>query len=736
MATSVEKRYFTFVKGLNTEAGPLTFPDSSWKDGDNLIPHIDGSVCKRAAIDAEAGYALSSSFGTSVAPTTETIGSFTLNEWTNVGGDGNVNFSVVQLGADVLFYNNVASAQSGSYVGKITLSNAANNTSIIGTSPISCFSCNGRLLIVSADTDPLILSYNAGSINSATVAIQIRDLYGLNDGLAVNTNPATLANDHYYNLQNQGWGSSQANAWASTYSTWPSNAQVWHAGKDSSGVFSPSTLSNIDFGTTPAAKGRFVLSLFNRDRTAVSGLGGLTAEVESYRPSTVSFWAGRAWYAGIKSSSIGQWVLYSQVTTSTDNYGKCFQSADPTAEDISDLIASDGGVIPIQEAGSIVRLLPYNNSMLVFADNGVWQVRTGIDDVFAATSYSVVKISNIGCVAPKSIVEVEQGVLYWGVSGIFVIKKNDQGQYVVDSITHNTIQTLYAAIYDSNKPFATGTFLQKDKIVYWLYSTDVRSAADHRYKYNRILCLDTRLGSWYTLTISQLTGNTPYVFDLIVTRSRRTTTIANTVVDSSSNDIYVSSDPLGVTVNTDTYSQPQIKFATLWPASNGSFDYTMSEYNVTSNAPVKWKDWYSKDGVGKSYSCYLLTGYDFGSTSTGASKDIQTVYITTFMRRTETGTDSSGIPLNGSSCLMSARWDWADSDVGGKWGNPQQIYRHKVYKLFAPSSTTYDDGYPVKTCKARVRGIGKALQLYFVGDDNKDMQLLGWQTPFLGTTGT
>jgi hypothetical protein len=519
MTTAVEKRYFTFVKGLNTEAGYLTFPENSWKGGDNMVPFIDGSIKRRTALDAEVGYQLSSATAStySANASQETFGAFTLSEWNNVGGDGNVNFTVVQAGAQLLFYNNISSGQSTSYVGQLRLTNALGNTNAAGTSPISVFSANGKLLVVSADTEPLLLTYTAGTIVSSVITISIRDLNGVNDGLAVDTRPSILSTLHQYNLLNQGWTNlARINTYQASSGDYPSNAQVWHAGKDSGGAFSPSVLNNIEFGTSPAAKGRYVIPAFNRDRNTASGLSDIAIETETYRPSTVSFWAGRAWYSGVKSSSIGNWVFYSQVATTDTNYGKCYQDADPTAEDISDLVASDGGIIPIQECGTIVKLIPYSNSMLVVADNGVWHIKTGVDDVFSATSYSVIRISNIGCLAPRSVVETEQGILYWGVNGIFVIKRTETGAYTVESITANTIQTLYNDIEDGNKPHTAGVYYQRDKIVYWLYSDTPHTGLEHRYKFDKLLCLDIRLGSFYTQSINSLATASPYVFDMVV----------------------------------------------------------------------------------------------------------------------------------------------------------------------------------------------------------------------------
>ena len=52
--------------------------------------------------------------------------------------------------------------------------------------------------------------------------------------------------------------------------------------------------------------------------------------------------------------------------------------------------------------------------------------------------------------------------------------------------------------------------------------------------------------------------------------------------------------------------------------------------------------------------------------------------------------------------------------------------------MFIPSTTSFDDGYPVVTAKSKLRGRGRALQLKFTANPDKDMVLLGWSIPVYG----
>ena len=738
MSVKGEKRYFTYVKGLNTEAGALTFPENSWSDGSNIIPQIDGSVKRRLAVDAEDGYVLSSAFSTplTMLAAEEELNAFVLDEWTSAGGNGSVNITVMQAGSKLLFFNNVSSSQTSEFISSLTLTTVSGSTSVVGTSPVSCYSAHGKLLVVSKDTEPLLLTYEDGVITSETITLKIRDLYGVDDGLSVNEKPTTLSNEHRYNLYNQGWDATKVAAYFSSTSTYPSNAQVWTAGKDASDNFSATQLDKIDFGTSPAARGRYVLDLFDRNRTTVSSITGLTTEAEAFRPTAVSFWAGRAWYAGVRSSNISNWVLYSQVSDTSFNFGKCYQDADPTSEQVSDLVATDGGVIPIQEAGTIVRLFPHHNSLMVLADNGVWVVKGGVDSVFSASSYSVERISSVGCIAPRSVVETEQGIIYWGVNGIYLVKQTEVGGLAVDNLTSTTIQTLYNNILESNKPFCSGKYFQKDKIVYWLYNKDVENDAGiNRFKFKDVLCLDTRLGAFYTEAIGELSTLSPYVFDILPTKTKSVSTTTFNVQDDSSNQVIdSSSNNVQSSLSTEAYAQSVLKFGVVWPTAPYS-EVTLGEFSTASSSPVKFQDWYSKDSVGVGFSSYLLTGYDLGPQGFGATRNMGAVYVTTFMKRTETGVDDDGQAINPSSCMLSARWDWADSSVAGRWSTPYQIYKHKRVFL-SNTSTTYDDGTPIIVTKSKVRGRGKAVQFYFLADEDMDMQLVGWQVPYVGNNVT
>ena len=96
----------------------------------------------------------------------------------------------------------------------------------------------------------------------------------------------------------------------------------------------------------------------------------------------------------------------SSVSVDSSGLGDCHQKNDPTSEDFPDLLDDDGGLVRIPEAYGIRKLHSFNNSVFVFAENGVWQIK-GVDDVFRATGFAVNKISSIGLFNKHSFVSAD-----------------------------------------------------------------------------------------------------------------------------------------------------------------------------------------------------------------------------------------------------------------------------------------------------------------------------------------
>lgn len=752
---------FTFVGGLHTEGGFLLTPKDSWIEGTNVIPQTDGSFARRKALDFETLGTLH----TTTTPSVDTA--FMMDKWKTVGGNGSLEFFVVQNGATVHFFEALGDATSSrkkSFTINLNSYSVYGNTDTIANFPIEITNCYGNLIITSQCISPLLVSYNSTSDTIAVKALtlQIRDFTGLyRDSTSITTEntqagwgalyPAVL-----YNLCNQGWSSSQIAAYqAANSSKLPADTKNWINGKNASDDFDAALLNKQDFGTSPAPRGRFILDAFYQARGAkvtaagyslsdnttttagyqdnrnVTGapVGATSTSIyinfNRYRPRTCAFFAGRAWYAGVNEGVQSSWVMFSAVATDTSKLEECYQSNDPTAEVISDVEDDDGGVIPIPDAGQIYALRSSGNALLVFASNGVWAIAGG-DQGFKATSYIVNQITSIGVISAQNIVPVEDTYLYWALNGIYAIKVDSLGEGTAQNISDAKIKSMYATIPVPNKIVAQGSYDETSKVVYWLYNTD---SLDEAYKYhkNAALCFDVRLQSWYTFSFS--TG------PLLVAANVSSESIGT----ATTYDVYVGTDDVNAGAD-DVVADivglsgglPVLKYLFVYN-DTGTWKMSFADTLSVRTDQYKFRDWYGVPNLteGVEPAAYVVTGYGMGGNGPARSKTGG--YISVLMRRTEVLLDGNEMPDNESGVLMSTRWDFTDNAGANKWSAAQQVYRQNR-PLFLNGPTAIEDGYPLVITKNKLRGRGKAVQLKFEAEAGKDMQMVGWTATFVGNT--
>jgi len=700
------KDSFTFVGGLVTEGGYFLTPENSYKEGVNVIPQVDGTIERRNGLDYETGYNLHAA---AITADSKDLWAFTTGTWSTVAGSGNRDFIVTQTGRYLNFYNAATGSVSASRntVFRIDLETykVPGNPNTVGSGICSFAPTYGRLIVTSADTLPLLVSYAPvegnentwGTFTVKTLDLEIRDFKGValidNSGNSVPINAeyddagwAALGvdvTDVKYNLYNQGWTDTQINSYKGANSNkYPANTKSWIYGKDSNDDFSPGFLNKQDFGNSPAPKGHFIIDPF---------------EDIVYRPKVCAFFAGRTWYAGMPTSDLLGTVFFSQVLDNIDKVGNCYQTNDPTSEVISDLEDDDGGTIEIPEAGEIVSLQPLGRGIMVFATNGVWFI-SGVDQGFKASNYAVDRVSAVGCLAGKSVVAVEDTVLYWSTSGIYVVSATNSVEYTATNISEKNIKTFYQDIPILGKLYAEGSYNATNKTIYWLYSNSSNtSTSSGRFNKNTILAFDARLNSWYWFSINTSIGVIPVSIEV----TKETTTITNEY------------EVIAGVVNSNNYS------------------VTFADFDNTRDSSTKFKDWYSFNSVGVEQPAYFITGYNMGGNGPARIKSGQ--YLTVFMKRTETTFDSNTIPLNQSSCKMQSLWDFTDNNYPGKWAAEVEVYR-QLRPYFANPSTTFDDGYPLVISKNKLRGRGKAVQFKFTAQAGKDMKIVGWTGTFVGNT--
>lgn len=773
-----EKQVNTFVKGLITEASPLTFPENSSLDEVNFDLELNGSRSRRLGVDYEVGYQLNST--TFTAPYLATT-KVSAHSWKSPGNSSTISMSVVRVGDKLWFLNSLSANPSANLLNSgssITITGLGNND--IETSEI-----NGYLIIVGKDlTYPIILEYfpDTDTVFQQELYLKVRDIWGVDDGLEANERPSNLIGKHLYNLINQGWNhrvqvrriSSEvlytANALAYSnvspacvYVTYeyngyyPSNSDIWSLGKSAITTdtyfdqYSATILNKNSIDNTSISLGSNIIDMFNRGNSRYvqptakyyypilpgnlyGTINSLPADREQGTISTIASYAGRVFYAGVESNIVdsdsrspnySNYIFFTQTILNKDSFHKCYQENDPTSPNISDLLDTDGGTIQIPEITRIVKIISAGSSLIVLAENGVWEV-FGDTNGFVATSFQVNKITSVGVSNPKAVVDANGTIVYWAKSGIYALVPDQTGRYKAQNISLTTIQSYYTSIPYLAKANARGFYDEIHNHIRWLYnSDDTYSETNYINNYNKELNLDLTLSSFYVYDISSLETNSPMICDYISIPGHSLSTLADA--------IYVGNDPVQIT-STDSVvinipvSTPRT--ATYYFLTLVGTDFTLSQYRDRT-----FHDWVTASGsTGVNYESYLVTGYElFGD----ILRYKQVPYILFYFERTEDGFTTVGTNLeidNPSSCLVQAQWNWTNSANSGKWGSQFQAYR--LLRNYVPSGAgdTFDYGDRVIVTKNKLRGSGRSLSLKIQAEEGKDMKLLGWAMEVTGNS--
>jgi len=733
---------FNFSKGKVTEASPLTFPENSAQVLTNTLVNLDGTVQRRLGIDFETNHA-ETGLRTLERTLQEATSTFT---WKTVAGVGGLDFFVVQRGYVLDFYSLGQASLSGGYVGALDLTTQAlPGTSVNNVQRIQFSSGRGALFIAEATLEPSYIVYDdtTNTFTIENITIEVRDFEGVEDNVGIDERPETLSALHAYNIKNQGWFMDEVivfNAglenpivrFFNERGSYPSNADLLSASMvgaqdDGAKGFTSSGVTSKLEGNTQAPKGHYLLNAFDRDKSQASGVSGLPSTPVKRRPSTTAFFAGRVWYAGTPDSELGGSLFFSQLLTDLNKSGKCYQDQDPTAIELNALLATDGGVIEIPEAGRILKLLPFRRSVIVFATNGIWSVDGGLDSGFDAENFAISKISNVDTVSASTVIETDQGIFFWSTGGIYTLAPAEStGAPSVSNISEATVQTDYLAISATSKQFASAFYDRPNSKLFWMYSSE-NSGVDleeYIYGYDRILNLDLKLGA-FTDTHLVRTSISPIVIGGVPSEGPTTTQVVGSVTVNG-DGVQVNGDDVIAEFPLVLGGSSGFKYLTL--INNlGTVTTTFSEFNNTG-----WADWETQLGTGIDAPAQILTGHQLLEDS---SRRKQIDYFTIHFNRTENNfiDDGAGNLILDfpSSCLIQTRWDWTSTSSAGKWSSQFQGYR--LNRFYAPDVPgIFDYSYDVVTTKSKIRGRGRAIAFQFLSEEGKDMQLLGWDVLYSG----
>lgn len=532
-------------------------------------------------------------------------------------------------------------------------------------------------LIVEGSGEPLsqgqIASY--ATVNSYTASTMVLSVYSVVFPVQFHnaSGPLSPGGPPYYSLVPVSTG--YISTWLSAEGNYPSNADVWWVFKDTSGDFSPATTAgNITLNSGQAPQGHYILNAFNQDRTVASGTSGLTAVTTTVRPRTGCWFGGRVWFSGVDSSQVATgdaafytWtenIYFSTIVSGTPDFGTCYQTNDPTSENLSDELPSDGGVIVIQGCGAVYKLFPMQNGVLVFAQNGVWIIRGGQSLGFTATDYSVNKVSEVQSISGTSFISVQGMPMFWNEEGIYAVEPSKDnspygfGGLSVNPITVGTILTFYNSIPRDSKRYARGDYNPITYNIEWLYRSEQESGIANRYQFDSALNLNVYNRAFYPYSISN--NNACYVNGLV----------------------YISY-PNGVL-------DPTFKYLT-----SVNTQFTFSE----ENDDVNFLDWFSYDNTGVDYTSFFITGYNLHGKAIAKWSN---TYVYMYLG----GADPSAYTIQGI-------WDYANTGNSGRYTNVQQI-------------TNFSPNYNNTFRRHKIRGHGMSLQIYVSSISGQPFTIQGW----------
>lgn len=704
MAQSLnQKAVNNFVRGLITEAGELTFPDGASVDELNCDLRRDGSRRRRLGAVYEEAHVLS----TFTVSDTDLVAT---GNWLNVGGSADLEFLVVQKGATLYFYNKGELPYSAQQeTNSVNLSTYEQSGSA-GAETEKCqfTSLKGNLIVSSSAINTIAIEYDAGTFNVTQLEFKIRDFEWQGDTSTYYVDEASPSQDRKYDAQNAGWNTgSPAPTDLTKRLTHP-----WYSGKDANGNYDAAEFNKVYQGTTLTGNGHYILDFFTKDRGNASGLTGLTkmTEPETTRFRCVESFAGRVFYAGLESSRNAGTILFSKLADTIDDLGICHQQNDPTGEDISDLLATDGGEIRIPDAVKIQKLYAYQNSLFVFAENGVWQI-TGLEGIFKADAYSVNRVTRVGILSPETFIEAEGTPFWWSYYGIHTLQTDSvSGQGAEQNLSIPTIQTLWDKIPNADKLKVTAAYDNINKRIYWAYPNEDETVVS---KLNNFLILDIPLQAFYPWKISDQASNTDCVVGMAFYTGYGATELElDVTANNGADDVVLSNgdDVVNTRVSTFTTGDPAIILICR--------DGDTNKITMGGFTGVGFLDWGDAN-----YVSFAETGYDFiGDLVTKKSAP----YIVTYCRLTETGftgTEQSGYEaIRPSSLTVSASWDYNKT-----FGTAQQVYRHKFPIVVDPNNIdTFPYPEEVITTRLKMRGTGRSMRLRYESEQGKDFNLLGW----------
>src|SRR5690606_654330 len=130
----------SFVRGIITEASPLTFPDNASLDEVNMVLNRDGSRRRSLGFDVEND---GSEITTTYVHNSSSELMTSSFKWENAGGFPEKSLLVIQIGNEIYFFNLDSTPISSGFISSYKFPAASSET------PYSFASVDGMLVVAS-----------------------------------------------------------------------------------------------------------------------------------------------------------------------------------------------------------------------------------------------------------------------------------------------------------------------------------------------------------------------------------------------------------------------------------------------------------------------------------------------------------------------------------------------------------------------------------------------------------
>ena len=427
-------------------------------------------------------------------------------------------------------------------------------------------------------------------------------------------------------------------------------------------------------------------------------------------PTSSTFFGGRAFYAANDT------VLFSQLLVSDKNLGRCYQDNDPTAEDSPDLLETDGGAIRILGASGIYRLEAIGSSLIVFANNGIWQISG--EGGFTASSYSVTQISNEAAINSNTILKLPTSVLYATKRGFFVLQPdNISNTYTPFDISSAKIKPTFELLNKESLASMSLLYSEFDNKIYIGLNSDAQTYI------KTLLIFDIDLQAW---TIYDFSSNDDYSIVGFYASPESSVRTTEVVVTYNGEEVTYNGEEILANDSVTITQIPQIQFVSI---SDSEPKLSVLGLN---------RDDYRDFGE-VSYPAYFVTASnDFGDFTT--KKRIKNIHC--LFEKTETGyteNEEGGLEfVNPSGCTVQIGWDFAtvssySEDDRNIWSRPYSVYNFSRYE-----SKSVEDipakGLRTLATRTGIRGSGNSAMFRFQAEAGKDCRILGWNVDVMSNS--